>query len=122
MSEEGLDVDLLHLVGELISHSNKYWAYDDLPRIFSAARYLVPLCSALKLVPRDQAAERCLQGSQVASMMENDDPSGVHILMSVKRSSASRNRPFQSCASFSRELKKASMVMSKNLTQVVSYL
>ena len=29
------------------------------------------------------------QGVHVASMMENDDPSGVHILMSVNLSSAS---------------------------------
>ena len=55
-------------------------------------------------------------------MIEDDDPSGVHTLMSVKRSSVPRNRPFQSCSSFSRELEKASTVMSKNLFQIVSRL
>jgi len=55
-------------------------------------------------------------------MIEIDDPSGFQILMSVNLSSASRKSPSQSLLFLSRELKKAKIVMSKNVFPIVSRL
>ena len=90
------------------------------PKHFLLQEILSIRSSALILSLSDQTANQHLQAAQVASMIENDDLSGVHILISVKRSSASRNRAFQSCSSLSRELNQASIVMSKNLFPIVS--
>lgn len=111
-----------HFAQELGGQSDEYRVYSKTyprnpPSIISIFTIRF---SAWKLVHLSQKGKEWNQGVHVASMIDSADPVGVQILMLLNRESASRNRPSQSPFSLSRELKRASMVMSEYLVRRVS--